>query len=58
MQAGIINAEEHDYKTAYSYYFEAFEAFSSLDDHRAAPCLKYMLLCKVMTDAAEEVSLT
>jgi len=56
MQSGILHAEEKDYKTAYSYFFEAFEQFSSLDDPRAMACLKYMLLSKIMGDQAEEVN--
>lgn len=55
MQAGIIAAEEKDYKTAYSYFYEGFEGFMSLEDSRAASNLKYMLLCKVMTGNAEDV---
>lgn len=62
LQAGALNADEHDYKTAcvllsknlfkltfrYSYFFEAFEGFTAQDDKRALPSLKYMLLCKIM----------
>lgn len=55
MQAGIIAAEEKDYKTAYSYFYEGFEGFMSLEDDRAVNNLKYMLLCKIMMGSAEDV---
>lgn len=55
MQAGIIAAEEKDYKTAYSYFYEGFEGFVSLEDDRAVSNLKYMLLCKIMTGNAQDV---
>lgn len=56
MQAGIVAAEEKDYKTAYSYFYEGFEGFMSLEDPRAVANLKYMLLCKIMTGNAEDVA--
>ncbi|KAI9033772.1 PCI domain-containing protein [Phycomyces nitens] len=55
MQSGILHAEEKDYKTAYSYFFETFEGFSSQDDPKAVLALKYMLLCKIMLNLTEDV---
>jgi len=55
MMAGILHADEKDYKTAYSYFYEAFEGFHTMDDPRAVRNLKYMLLCKVMTSDAADV---
>ena len=54
-QSGTLHAGEKDYKTAYSYFFEAFEQSSALDDPKAVFALKYMLLCKIMLHVAEEV---
>jgi len=55
LQSGILHAEEKDYKTAYSYFFEAFEGYNSLDDPLAIGSLKYMLLCKVMTNNSGDI---
>lgn len=47
--AGIVHAaSEKDWKTAYSYFFEAFEGYDSIDHPKAITGLKYMLLCKIM----------
>ncbi|KIR96975.1 26S proteasome regulatory subunit N6 [Cryptococcus deuterogattii 2001/935-1] len=57
LQSGVIMAEDKDYKTAYSYFFEAFEGFSQSAerDNRALSALKYMLLCKIMIGTPNDV---
>ncbi|KAI9492258.1 PCI domain-containing protein [Zychaea mexicana] len=55
MQSGVLHSEEKDYKTAYSYFFEAFEGYSSQDDNKAVLALKYMLLCKIMLNLPEDI---
>ncbi|KAI8906710.1 PCI domain-containing protein [Gorgonomyces haynaldii] len=55
LQSGILHADEKDYKTAYSYFFETLESFASQDDKRALFGLKYMLLCKIMLNLPDDV---
>ncbi|CAM0134909.1 26S proteasome regulatory subunit rpn6 [Umbelopsis sp. WA50703] len=55
MQSGVLHSEEKDYKTAYSYFYETFEGYSSQDDSKAVLALKYMLLCKIMLNLTEDV---
>lgn len=55
-QSGILHGEEKDFKTAYSYFYEAFEQLSSLDDPRSIRVLKYMLLSKIMSGDVGDVA--
>jgi len=57
LQGGVISTEEADYKTASSYFFEAFEGCRVQKDHvRAKKALVYMLLNKVMARHFKELN--
>lgn len=57
MQSGILHAEEKDYKTAFSYLYEAFEGFHQLGDHakHARRALRYMILEKILCEVPDEL---
>ena len=60
LQSGVLHAEDKDYTTAYSYFFEAFENFCMQGDDqdgKALGALKYMLLCKIMLNLVSIVYL-
>jgi 26S proteasome regulatory subunit N6 len=55
MHSGIISAEEKDFSTAFSYFYESFEGFNSLHEHdQAGRSLKYMLMSKIMSSRPED----
>lgn len=66
MQGGSLNASDRDFRTAYSYFFEAFETYSQLGvgssqanrefDRMAAKALKYMVLCKIMQGLGDDLA--
>lgn len=55
-QSGILNAEDKDYKTAFSYFYESFEGYNMQEDPKAIVVLKYMLLTKIMLNLVDDVN--
>jgi len=57
MQSGMLHAEDQDFNTAFSYFIEAMEGYHSQDEGKTATsALQYMLLCKVMVNANDDVN--
>jgi len=57
--SGVLHCEERDYNTAHSYFLEAFEQLDQLDDReRAVPCLKYMMLCRILDSLTKALKLS
>jgi 26S proteasome regulatory subunit N6 len=57
--SGVLHCEEADYDTAHSYFLESFEQLDQMDDReRAVPCLKYMMLCKILDSLGKALKLS
>jgi len=54
--SGILALREKDFKTAYSYFYEAFEAFHQGEDKRAISAFKCIILTKIMDSDAHGVT--
>ena len=54
--SGTLHCEERDYTTAYSYFLEAHEGYEQAGNAaQALSTMQYMILCKVLQGAAQEV---
>ena len=50
LMSGLICADEKDYITAYSYFYETFEGYRSMNEiEKAGFAFKFMLFCKIMS---------
>ena len=48
--SGLISADEKDYNTSYSYFYETFEGYRSMNEVALAGfAFKFMLFSKVMS---------
>jgi len=53
--SGLIAADEKDYITAYSYFYETFEGYRSMNQHeQAGHSFKFMLFSKIMNRQSED----
>jgi 26S proteasome regulatory subunit N6 len=53
--SGYIAAEEKDYSTGFSFFYEAFQGLMNLKDPRAKNLLLYMVMCKILIKANDDV---
>ena len=55
MMSGLIAADEKDYNTAYSYFFETFEGYRSMNETALAGyAFKFMLFSKIMNKQPDD----
>ncbi|KAK8818200.1 hypothetical protein WA556_006021 [Blastocystis sp. ATCC 50177/Nand II] len=53
--SGEIYSYQHDFQSAFSFFFEAFDALTSLKDARASTALKYMVLMKILSGKESDI---
>ncbi|KAI1846574.1 hypothetical protein JX265_010693 [Neoarthrinium moseri] len=57
MQSGMLHTMDQDFNTAYSYFIEALDGYSTQDETpKATAALQYMLLCKIMLNLVDDVN--
>jgi 26S proteasome regulatory subunit N6 len=56
LESGILFTEESDFRTASSYFSEAFDAFANANDRRAVDALKYGLLTDILDGRPHETA--
>ena len=55
MMSGLIATDEKDYSTAYSFFYESFEGYRSLNQiEDAGRAFKFMLFSKIMERKSED----
>jgi 26S proteasome regulatory subunit N6 len=55
MMSGMLSADEKDYTTAYSYFYETFEGYRSMNElEKAGHVFKFMLFSKIMGKQSED----
>lgn len=53
--SGLISADERDYKTAYSYFYETFECYRSMQEFElAGNAFKFMLFSRIMDNQSKD----
>lgn len=53
--SGLIAADDKDYQTAYSYFYETFEGYRAINEiERAGHAFKFMLFSKIMNRQSED----
>ncbi|CAB3403412.1 unnamed protein product [Caenorhabditis bovis] len=57
LQSGILySADEKDFKTSFSYFYEAFEGYNGVNDKaNAIRAVKYMILAKIMLNESDQI---